>query len=129
MAATPLRKTFETPKAPITSSPYLQAIIFKDLIFVSGQGPLDPKTLKAVGDTTEEQTRVTLNNIKTVLEEAGTSMENVLKVTVYLKRMEDFGKMNSVYREFFPVDPPARSTVGVDLPDILVEIDAIAAIP
>jgi 2-iminobutanoate/2-iminopropanoate deaminase len=124
------REVIVTDKAPLPVGPYSQAIKAGNLIFVAGQGPIDPGTRQIIGNTIEEQTEATLKNIKAILEEAGSSMENVVKVTVYLSSMEDFEAMNKVYSRFFKENPPARTTIQAKLwRNIMVEIDAIAVAP
>mgnify|MGYP000134111308 CR=1 FL=1 len=124
------REVIVTDKAPLPVGPYSQAIKAGNLIFVAGQGPIDPRTRQIIGNTIEEQTEATLKNIKAILEEAGSSMENVVKVTVYLNSMEDFEAMNKVYSRFFKEKPPARTTIQAKLwRNIMVEIDAIAVAP
>lgn len=124
------REVIVTDKAPLPVGPYSQAIKAGNLIFVAGQGPIDPKTRQIIGNTIEEQTEATLKNIKAILEEAGSSMEDVVKVTVYLSNMEDFDAMNKVYSRFFREKPPARTTIQAKLwRNIMVEIDAIAVAP
>ena len=95
-------------------------------MFVSGQGPLDPETGKIVGETIEEQTARVLENLKAVLDAAGASMSDVVKVAVHLSDLASFQRFNQVYATFFPDPKPTRTTVGSQLPGILVEIDAIA---
>lgn len=103
-------------------------IQFGRLLFVSGQGAHDPKTKKVVEGPFPNQVRQCLENVKTVLEAAGSSLHRVLKCTVFLTDIANFQAMNEVYRTFFPTDPPARSTVAVkDLPgESSVEIECIA---
>jgi 2-iminobutanoate/2-iminopropanoate deaminase len=99
------------------------------LIFVSGQIPIDPATSQVVGDDVAAQTERVLKNLAAILEAAGASLGQVLKTTVYLRDLNDFGKMNEVYARFFSEQPPARATVQVArLPrDVSVEIEAVAA--
>jgi 2-iminobutanoate/2-iminopropanoate deaminase len=99
------------------------------LIFVSGQIPIDPATGQVVGDDVAAQTERVLKNLAAILEAAGASLGQVLKTTVYLRDLNDFGKMNEVYARFFREQPPARATVQVArLPrDVSVEIEAVAA--
>ena len=114
-------------KMPLPLSPAVKAGGF---VFVSGfAGFLDPKT-EALVEGIEAQTRETLEVIKDGLEAAGSSLDKVVKVTVFLRNAQDFSKMNEVYRTFFPKDPPARSTIvtGLALPDILVEIECTAVV-
>lgn len=124
------KEIISTDKAPKAIGPYSQAIRVGDLIFVSGQIPLDPETGSVVGGNVDVQTERVLNNISGVLRAAGSSMEDVVKTTVYLKDMADFPRFNESYASFFPVNPPARATVEVSrLPkDVRIEIDAIAVV-
>jgi len=105
---------------------YSQGLRAGDFVFVSGQGPLDPKTGKVVGDTIEEQTARVLENIKAILEAGGAGMADVVKVSAHLTDMSLFERYNRVYASYFPDPKPTRTTVGSQLPGILVEIDAIA---
>ena len=117
-----------TSKAPKAVGPYSQAIAANGFVFASGQIPLDPATGTMVtGSVTIETTQV-LNNLKAVLESAGSSLARVVKTTVYLKDMQSFEEMNKVYAQFFCDNPPARATIQVGkLPkDAAVEIEAIA---
>ncbi|OYO21025.1 hypothetical protein CGZ93_11215 [Enemella dayhoffiae] len=108
------------------------AIAHNGLLFVSGQGPLDPETHTIVSDDFEEQTRVTLQNLLLVVEAAGSTINDILRCNVYVRDMENFKKFNPIYREFFSRAShfPARTTVRADPPrdGVLVEIDCIAAI-
>lgn len=124
-----MRKTVSTDKAPAAIGPYAQANILGNLVFTSGQIPLDPATGQIAGTTIEEQTHRVFQNIKAILEAAGSSLDKVLKTTVFIKDMNDFGKMNDVYAEYFTEGAlPSRSAVEVArLPkDVLVEIETIA---
>ena len=124
-----MRKIVSTDKAPAAIGPYSQANIFGDFVFTSGQVPLDPATGDIVGTTIEEQTRQVFKNMKAILETAGSSLDKVLKTTDFIKNMNDFGKMNEIYAEFFTEGSyPSRSAVEVArLPkDVLVEIETIA---
>lgn len=116
-------------EAPAAIGPYSQAIKVGNMIFTSGQIPFDA-TGKLVSDDVQEQTRQSLLNVKNILEEAGTSLDQVIKCTVFIKDMNDFPKINEVYAEFFKEPYPARACVEVArLPkDVLVEIEAIATI-
>jgi 2-iminobutanoate/2-iminopropanoate deaminase len=105
---------------------YSQGIRAGDFVFVSGQGPRDPATGKLAGDTIEEQTARTLENVQAILEAAGATMADVVKVTAHLSDLAHFERYNRVYTAYFPDPKPARTTVGSQLKDILVEIDAIA---
>jgi 2-iminobutanoate/2-iminopropanoate deaminase len=122
-----MKQVLNTEKAPKALGPYSQGIKAGCLIFLSGQLGLDPKTNDFAAGGIVEQTRQSLTNLKHVIESAGSSMENVVKTTVFLKDMNDFQAMNSVYGEFFKSEPPARSTVQVAaLPkNGMVEIEAI----
>ena len=124
-----MRKIVATKAAPAAIGPYSQGNLFGNLIFTSGQVPLDPETGEIVGTTIEEQTEQVLKNVKAILEEAGSSMQNVLKTTVFIKNMNDFAAMNAVYATYFTEGSfPSRSAVEVArLPkDVLVEIETIA---
>ena len=117
-----------TTNAPAAIGPYSQAIKVSGLVFVSGQLPIDPATGAFAEGGIKELTRQSLTNMKAILEEAGTSMANVVKTTVFLADMNDFAAMNEVYAEFFAAPFPARSAVAVKtLPKgALVEIECIA---
>ena len=117
-----------TTNAPAAIGPYSQAIKMGELVFVSGQLPIDPATGAFAEGGIKELTRQSLTNMKAILEEAGTSMANVVKTTVFLADMNDFAAMNEVYAEFFAAPFPARSAVAVKtLPKgALVEIECIA---
>ncbi len=123
-----MKKAIRTEAAPAAIGPYSQAICADKLIFVSGQIPLDPLTGQLVAGDVVEQTRQVLNNIQAILLAAGSSMSGVVKTTVFLADLGDFGPMNEVYATYFPAEPPARATVQVArLPrDVRVEIEAIA---
>ena len=118
-----------TAKAPQPVGPYSQGISVGGFVFVSGQGAIDPTSSRLVGADIESQTKQTLNNVKAIVEASGLAMRNVVRVSVYLKDMSDFKRMNEVYKSFFTDTAPARTTVQVTalpLPEMLVEIDAIA---
>jgi len=123
-----MHKIVSTDKAPKAIGPYSQAVKHNGLIFLSGQIPLDPATGQLVEGGIVEQTVRVLENMKAVLEAAGSSLAQVLKTTVFLKDMGEFAQMNEVYAHYFPNNPPARSTVeAARLPrDVRVEIDCIA---
>ncbi|MHC1784717.1 MAG: RidA family protein [Anaerolineaceae bacterium] len=125
------KKAIHSEKAPKAIGPYSIGVSIRHFIFTSGQLGLDPISGNLVNGGIEAQTRQALENVKTVLEEGGTTMENVVKTTVFLKDINDFGKMNAVYGEFFSGDYPARSAVQVAaLPKGgVVEIEVIAALP
>lgn len=123
-------KAISTTKAPGAIGPYSQAIRIKDLVYTSGQLPIDPQTGAFPEGGIKEQTRQSLTNVKAILEEAGTDMSHVVKTTVFLADMNDFAEMNSIYAEFFGEPYPARSAVAVKtLPkNALVEIEVVASI-
>ncbi len=125
------KKIIQTEKAPKAIGPYSQAVQIANLIFTAGQIGLDPQTGELVGADIENQTRQVLINLKNILEAAGSSLSHVVKTTVFLQDMSEFPRMNAVYAEFFPQNPPARSTVAVAaLPKgARVEIEAIALLP
>ncbi len=118
------------PKAPAAVGPYSHAITHQGLAFCSGQIPLDPDTMEMVGTTIEPQTEQVMKNIKSVLEAVGTTLDRVVKTTVFLGSMDDFSAMNKVYEAAFGGHKPARSTFAVKaLPKgALVEIECIAAL-
>ena len=128
MFTTEGRKIIFTDKAPKAIGPYSQAIRTDSLVFTAGQAGLDPATGELVEGGIEPQTRRTLTNLKNVLEAADSGLNFVVKTTVFLKDMNDFSKMNAIYSEFFPENPPARSTIAAAaLPKgALVEIEVIA---
>ena len=123
-----MKQVIHTDKAPAAIGPYSQAIQIGQLLFTSGQIPIDPETGAIVEGGIQEQARQSLNNIKAILNAAGTNMGAVVKTTVFLQDMNDFAAMNEVYAQFFQEPYPARSAVQVGrLPkDALVEIEAVA---
>lgn len=123
-----MKKIISTPSAPKAIGPYSQATVHDGLVYLSGQIPLDPVTGQTVSGDIAEQTERVLENLKAVLEAAGSSLDQVLKTTVFLKDMAEFPVMNEVYARYFTANPPARATVEVArLPrDVRVEIEAIA---
>ena len=123
-----MKKVISTPKAPAAIGPYSQAIQVGNLIYTSGQIPIDPATGQFVEGGIKEQTRQSLSNIQAILQEAGLTMASVVKTTVFMADMADFADMNSVYAEFFTEPYPARSAVAVKtLPkNALVEIEVVA---
>jgi 2-iminobutanoate/2-iminopropanoate deaminase len=123
-----MRKVIRTSSAPIPRGVYSQAIVSDGFVFVAGQAAIDPKTNELQLGDIRSETRRTLSNIQAILEGAGSSMRDVVRVGVFLSDIKDFDAMNEVYREFFPEDPPARTTVGVQLPRIKVEIDCVARV-
>ena len=125
-----MKKVISTTKAPSAIGPYSQAIQCGNLVFTSGQIPIDPTTGVFVEGGIKEQTRQSLLNVKAVLEEAGLTMGHVVKTTVFMADMNDFADMNAVYAEFFTEPYPARSAVAVKtLPKgALVEIEVVAEV-
>lgn len=123
-----MKKIISTQDAPKAIGPYSQAVQAGDFLYISGQIPIDPKTGEFAGNNIKTQTRQSLTNICAILQAAGCSIEQVVKVNVYLNDMNDFTAMNEVYGEFFTKDYPARAAVEVaKLPKAaLVEIEAIA---
>ena len=124
-----MKKVISTSKAPAAIRPYSQAIQVGNLVFASGQIPIDPATGNFVAGGVREQARQSLTNVKAILDEAGLTLDNVVKTTVFLADMNDFADVNAVYAEFFAEPYPARSAVAVKtLPKgALVEIEVIAA--
>lgn len=122
------REQIATSSAPAAIGPYSQAIASGNLVFASGQIALDPASGQLVQGDVREQTRRVLENLNAVLSAAGSSLEQVVKTTVFLTRMADFAAMNEVYAEYFSQSPPARSTIAVaELPrGAQVEIEAVA---
>lgn len=125
-----MKKIIATKKAPAAVGPYSQAVLVESagLLYTAGQIPLDPVSGELVGGGIEAETRQVLKNLQAVLEAGGSSLANVVKTTVFLSDMGNFGAMNGVYLEFFPENPPARSAVAVkELPKgVMVEIEAVA---
>jgi 2-iminobutanoate/2-iminopropanoate deaminase len=121
-------ESIQTDRAPQAIGPYSQAIKANGFIFASGQIPLDPATMRIVEGDIEEQTGRVLDNLKAVLEAAGSSLDRVIKTTVYLADMGEFAAMNEIYARYFGATKPARATVQVArLPrDVKVEIDVVA---
>ena len=124
-----MKQAINTPQAPAAIGPYSQAVQIGNLVFTSGQIPIDPATGTLVQGGIKEQTRRSLANVKAILEAAGLSMDKVVKTTVYMADMNHFADMNAVYAEFFSDPCPARSAVAVKtLPKgALVEIEVVAA--
>jgi 2-iminobutanoate/2-iminopropanoate deaminase len=120
------RPVFLPDGTPLPKGPYSPAVRAGDFVFVSGQTPRDPMTGKIVGDEIATQTRQTLSNVQQVLEQAGATLRDVVSVTIYLERMDDWASVNNAYTEFFSPPYPSRATVGAGLRDILVEISVVA---
>ena len=123
-----MREVIATEQAPQAIGPYSQAIRAQGLIFTSGQIAIDPASAQIIGGDVSAQTDRVLKNLAAILQASGSSLEKVLRCTVFLKNMGDFAAMNEVYGRYFKQRPPARSTVEVArLPkDVLIEIDVIA---
>ncbi len=117
-----------SPKGPRPAGTYSQAVRAGNLLFIAGQGPLDPQTGEITGETLTEQCQLTLQNIKNIVEGHGGDIRNVVKVNVYLADINDFSEMDAVYKTFFGEYPPARTTVGVQMNDILIEVEATAVL-
>lgn len=122
--------TIHTDKAPKAIGPYSQAVKCNGFVFVSGQIPINPATGELLAGTAGEKTKLVMENIGRILEEAGTSFDKVVKTTIYLTDLNEFDEVNKIYGEFFSSHKPARATVQVArLPkDVSVEIDAIASL-
>jgi len=121
------KKTVVTEKAPKPVGPYSQAVINGNLVFVSGQIPIDPKTSKVIEGGIEAQTVQVLENLKNILESINLTLSDVVKTSVFLSSFSDFQSFNRVYSRYFEVNPPARTTVQAGLmAGVLLEIDAIA---
>ena len=125
-----MRKIVATDKAPAAIGPYAQANIIGDLVITSGQIPIDPATVNLVEGDIEAQTKQVFENLKAVLEAAGSGLDKIVKTTCFMDNMNDFAKMNEVYASFFSGDYPSRSAVEVaKLPKgALIEIEAIACL-
>jgi len=124
------KRIIHTEKAPKAIGPYSQAVCINGLVYTAGQVGLDPASMEIVEGGDEAQTRQVLNNLTQVLEASGSDMQHVIKTTVFLAEMNDFAAMNAIYGQFFPENPPARSTVAVaGLPKgARVEIEVVAAL-
>ena len=123
-----MKKIIHTSDAPEAIGPYSQAVVHNGMVYCSGQVGFDPETMEFAGDDVESQARQVMENLQQVLEEAGSGFGNVIKCSIFLDQMGDFGKVNEIYGEYFPEQPPARETVAVDtLPkNAKVEISCIA---
>lgn len=125
-----MKQIISTTSAPAAIGPYSQAVLVNGILYTSGVIPIDPATNTLVEGDIRVQATQAIGNLKNLLEAAGTSCENVIKTTVFIKNMDDFGTVNEVYQSFFQTDCPARSCVEVArLPkDVLIEIEAIAVV-
>jgi len=124
----PVKSAIVTADAPKPMGPYSQGIAIGQLLFTAGIGPLTPGTGEIPAGITE-QTRLVLRSLAAVLAQRGATLDDAVKVTVHLADLADFNEFNAAYREFFTEPYPVRTTVGSQLPGILVEIDVVAAIP
>jgi 2-iminobutanoate/2-iminopropanoate deaminase len=124
-----MRKVIRTSDAPRPVGVYSQGIVADGLVFVAGQGSINPQTNQIEPGDIKSETRRVLQNLRSILEAAGSSLKDVVRIGVFLADLNDFQAMNEVFKEFFPEDPPARTTVGCTLPKIKVEIDCIARVP
>ena len=125
-----MKTIISTPKAPAAIGPYSQAVLVNGMLFTSGVIPIEPETKTLVEGDVTVQARQAIGNLKNLIEASGSSMDKVVKTTVFIKDMNDFGKINDIYKDFFTSDFPARSCVEVArLPkDVLIEIEAIATV-
>jgi 2-iminobutanoate/2-iminopropanoate deaminase len=125
-----MKTIISTPKAPAAIGPYSQAVLVNGMLFTSGVIPIDPETNTLVEGDVTVQARQAIGNLKNLIEASGSSMDKVVKTTVFIKDMNDFSKINDIYKDFFTSDFPARSCVEVArLPkDVLIEIEAIAIV-
>ena len=121
-----MRKVIRTSEGPRPLGVYSQAVVVDGFVFVAGQGSINPVTNEMELGDIRSETRRALRNIAAILEAAGSSLRDAVRMGVFLADLNDFAAMNEVFREFFPEDPPARTTVGCVLPKIKVEIDCIA---
>ena len=125
-----MKTIISSPKAPAAIGPYSQAVLVNGMLFTSRVIPIDPETNTLIEGDVTVQARQAIGNLKNLIEASGSSMDKVVKTTVFIKDMNDFGKINDIYKDFFTSDFPARSCVEVArLPkDVLIEIEAIATV-
>ncbi|MDR5658048.1 RidA family protein [Serpentinicella sp. ANB-PHB4] len=125
-----MKQEITSKNAPTAIGPYSQGIKVNNILFVSGQIPLDPQTMQIISEDIVQQTKQVLNNVEAVLSEAGSSLSNVVKTTIFIKNMDDFDLINDVYSMYFKENKPARSCVEVSrLPkDVKVKIEVIAIV-
>ena len=121
------RETITAGNAPEPAGPYSHAVVAGGFVYVSGQGPVRPET-GGMPDSFEEQVRQTLNNLKSILEAAGSGLDHVVKINAYITDLTRFSEFNEVYKEFFQNAPPARTTVATALLGMLVEVDCVAIV-
>ena len=122
-----MRRTVMAENGPRPAGPYSHAVVANGFVFISGQGPINPET-GTMPDAFVDQVRQTLENVRTILEAAGSSLDDVVKVNAYVTDLTRFAEFNEVYKEFFENDPPARTTVAAALLGMLVEIDCVATV-
>src|SRR3712207_3036616 len=122
-----MRKTVTAEKGPKPAGPYSHAVVSGGFVFISGQGPVDPET-GIMPDAFAGQVRQTLKNVRMILEAAGSSLDEIVKVNAYVTDLTRFQEFNEVYKEYFDHDPPARTTIAAALLGMLVEVDCIATI-
>lgn len=123
------KNIIHTENAPAAMGPYSQAVVANGFVFVAGQGAIVPGTGKLIEGGVQEQTRQTMENVKSILEAAGSSVDNIVKTSIFLQDVRDFAAMNEVYATFFSDAPPARTTVqagSLPLNGLLVEIEVVA---
>ena len=120
------RKIISTPAAPTPAGAYSQGVQVGNILFTAGFGPQDAANGNAIPDTVGEQTRQVMRNVQATLQAAGFALSDVVKTTVHLADLSDWAEFDAAYGEFFPTNPPARTTVGSVLSNILVEIDVVA---
>lgn len=120
------KKIVSTNNSPAPGGPYSQAVIAGEFVFVSGQGPMNPKDRAITGDTIEIQTEMVINNIEALLVAAGSSLSRIVKCNIYLSDSKYFAGMNAVYRKMIPEPWPARTTVSCELRGILMEMEVVA---
>jgi len=123
-----MKQIIHTDKAPQAIGPYSQAVLHEGMLYCSGQISLNPETMELLGETAAEQAKQVMKNLEAVLHKAGSGFDKVLKCSIFLEDMNDFGDVNEVYGSYFPENPPARETVAVrTLPkNVKVEISCIA---
>jgi len=124
-----MKRVIKTDKAPKPIGPYSQGILVGKLLFISGQIPVVPETGELIKGDIERETEQILKNIKAIVEETGGGMDNIVKTTIYITDVGNFSKVNETYGKFFQKEPPARATVGSNLPKgVDIEIEAIAVL-
>jgi 2-iminobutanoate/2-iminopropanoate deaminase len=123
-----MRTIVSPANAPKPRGVYSPAVVANGFVFVSGQAAVNPETNELELGDIKSEARRTLNNIRAILEASGSSLDEIVRIGVFLADVKDFDAMNEVFREFFPALPPARTTVGVQLPKIKIEIDCIARV-